>query len=188
MKAVFLGCFFSKMQEHQLDFSEIHKTLSDRISRIKENRLPICLLADGLNDTGNLGMIFRLADALRLEKVFLYGVKPLNFNVLKKKSRASVQYVDFEVFQDLSDIVKLKEKYAFVMLEKTNKSIPYFDFKPEFPLCLVIGSEKFGISKEILTLADGSIHLPMFGVNTSINVATATAVALYDIAKKYSEK
>jgi tRNA G18 (ribose-2'-O)-methylase SpoU len=174
------------MKEHQLSFGEINKEHLKKISEINKNRLPICILTDGINDVGNIGMIFRLADALRIEKIYLYDLRnALNFKLLKKKSRSTTEYVSFEIVNNINNVLKLKEKYKFIILDKTNKSINYADYKPEFPLCLIIGSEKFGISKEIIELADVSLHLPVYGVNTSINAATATAVALYDIANKF---
>ncbi len=174
------------MNEYQLNFEEIHKNHLKRIEEINKNRLPVIILTDGINNTGNLGMIFRLADALRLEKIFMYNLTE-NFDIklLKKKSRSTSNYVPYEIVKDFSQIQYLKEKYKFVILDKTNKSIDYSEFSPEFPLCIVIGSEKFGISSEIIKSADISVHLPMNGVNTSINAATAAAVILYDIVSKY---
>jgi len=176
------------MKEHQLNFEEIHKDHLKQIADIKKNRLPITIITDGISDTGNIGMIFRLADALRIEKIFLFNVKE-NFNIklLKKKSRSASDYVSYEIIKDLNQIKKVKEKYKFIILDKTNKSIKYSEFIPEFPVCLVVGSEKFGVSEKLIKYADVSVHLPMFGVNTSINAATATAVVLYEIANKYKQ-
>ena len=178
------------MKEHQLNFEEINKENIQKIKDIKKNRLPIFLITDGINDIGNLGMIFRLADALRIEKIFLYNLKEnFNFKLLKKKSRSTTEYVSYEIVNDFSQMLFLKENCKFVVLDKTNKSIDYSEFKPEFPVCIIIGSEKYGVSEEFLKYADASVHLPMSGVNTSINVATATAVILYNfVIKKNSNE
>ena len=174
------------MNEYQLSFEEIHKNHLKRITDINKNRLPIVLITDGINNVGNLGMIFRLADAVRIQKIYLFNLKEnFSFKLLKRKSRSVLNFVPFEIIQDLNRIKKLKEEYKFIILDKTNKSIKYSEFIPEFPICLIVGSEKFGVSEELLKYADTSVHLPMLGVNTSINAATATAVALYEIANKY---
>jgi len=65
------------MKEYQLKFEEINTKHIQRIKDIKKHRLPIFLLTDGVNDTGNLAMIFRLADALRIKKIFLYNFNPV---------------------------------------------------------------------------------------------------------------
>ena len=46
---------------------------------------------------------------------------------------------------------------------------------------MVIGNEKDGVSEELLALCQTSIHIPMYGVNTSMNVAMATAIAVYGL-------
>ncbi len=176
------------MKEHQLSFEEIRKNHLKQIADIHKNRLPIIIITDGISDIGNIGMIFRLADALRIEKIFLYNLKEnFNLKLLKKKSRSTSDYVSYEIIKDLNQIKQIKEKYRFVVLDKTNKSVKYSEFIPEFPICLIVGSEKFGVSEELIKYADASVHLPMLGVNTSINAATATAVVLYEIANKYQK-
>ena len=68
-----------------------------------------------------------------------------------------------------------------IILDKTNQSISYNKFKYTKPACLIIGNEKTGVSEKLIEIADFSLHLPMNGINTSINVATATSVVLYDL-------
>jgi tRNA G18 (ribose-2'-O)-methylase SpoU len=45
----------------------------------------------------------------------------------------------------------------------------------------VVGSERNGIENEILKCANSIYHIPMFGQNSSMNVAQATSIALYEI-------
>ncbi len=168
------------MSEKQLNHNEI---IPEQKNNIKT--LPVCLITDGVNDYGNLGMIFRIADALKLEKIYLYNLKKdLNLRLLRKKSRTTSEYVKFEIIEDFSGILSLKKSYNFVILEKTDKSINYTEYIPKLPLCLITGSEKNGVSDDIIKLSDVSVHLPMSGVNTSVNVATAAAVVLYDFNNK----
>ncbi len=173
------------MSQIQLKFEEIRKHHLKEISELDKNRLPVIILADGVNDIGNLAMLFRLADALRIKKIILFNLKDnFNFKLLKKKSRNTTKYVPYEIVNNITEIKKIKENNFFTAVEKTNKSINYSDFIPEIPVCVIIGSEKFGISEDLLNLVDVSVHLPMNGINTSINAATAAAVVLYDFHHK----
>jgi tRNA G18 (ribose-2'-O)-methylase SpoU len=47
---------------------------------------------------------------------------------------------------------------------------------------LVLGSERHGLSQEIIELADAAVAIPMFGMANSINVATAAAIVLHQLA------
>ena len=70
------------------------------------------------------------------------------------------------------------------MLEHTTESQPYFDItKNDFPLCLVVGNEITGVSKEIIELADMAIDIPMFGLKQSLNAAVAYGIAVFELVK-----
>ena len=88
---------------------------------------------------------------------------------------------------DSTVVKKLKEEgVEIVALEITDKSIDYTKYIPnrEKGVCLVLGREYDGVSKEIIDIADYSIHLPIYGMCNSINVSTAASVAMYDILEK----
>ncbi len=169
------------MKEFQHNYTDDKKSMNN----ISFNRIPIILLLDGLNDMGNVGMIFRIADALRIQRIYFYNYnEELNNKLLQRKSRATSKYVEFSYLSNLKDIAKLKQGYEIIILDKTNKSIPYSEYKFSKPICLVLGAEITGVSQELIDVGDISLHLPMNGINTSINVATATSVVLYDMYNK----
>lgn len=163
----------------QLEFSDERQTQD--VEQIHENRTPIALLLDGLEDMINIGSIFRLSDALRLQKIFFYHNKVnLSHKKLTKVARSTNKYTDYKEV-NLEQIIELQNEYEIVVIDKTNKSIDYKTYKKktEKPLLFVLGNEKHGVSDDILNLTTNSIHLPMLGVNTSMNVAMAGGIVLY---------
>jgi len=177
------------MEIFQYKFNDEKKSVKQEIKNINLNRLPIILILDRITDIGNVGMIFRLADALRIKKIYLYKYnKEFNLKLLIKKSRSTVNYVKFEYVDDIEIIKKIKNNYKLITLDKTNKSTPYYMYKYSVPICLIIGAERTGVSEELIKISDFSLHLPMNGINTSINVATATSVVLYDLSLKINNK
>jgi len=79
----------------------------------------------------------------------------------------------------------LKEKgYYIVALEKTRNAKNIFNFKPKFPLVLVVGNEVKGLSKEILKRCNDIVFIPMRGRKESLNVAVAFGIAIYQILNK----
>jgi tRNA G18 (ribose-2'-O)-methylase SpoU len=73
------------------------------------------------------------------------------------------------------------QKYTLVGVEITNQSKALDEYLREEapqPTILVLGAEQSGISKEVLEVLDGCVHIPMYGRNSSLNVATALAIAL----------
>ncbi len=53
----------------------------------------------------------------------------------------------------------------------------------DLDIILIVGNERGGVSDFLLNEAKVSIHIPMFGVNSSINVAVATGIALNQLIR-----
>ncbi|NPA44617.1 MAG: TrmH family RNA methyltransferase, partial [Chlorobi bacterium] len=136
--------------EFQHTFKDDKKEISKDILKLNENRLPLILILDGLTDIGNVGSIFRIADALKVEKVYIYNYsKEFNKKLLQRKSRSTIKYVPFEYVNNFDILIKLKNNYKFYVLDKTNKSIDYNKVNYTENVCVVIGSENYGVSQEL---------------------------------------
>lgn len=154
---------------------------------------PFFVVCDNIRSLENIGSIFRTADALKVDKIFLCGISgyPPN-NRLSKAALGAEKNIPFEYhWQTWRVIDKLKkpacrqagQKFQVVALEQVKNSVIYTKFKPKFPLALVLGNEIKGVSKSILKRSDKIIHLPMLGKKESLNVAVAFGVAGYQINK-----
>jgi 23S rRNA (guanosine2251-2'-O)-methyltransferase len=166
--------------DRQLGFRDKRpEALEKYLEEIQSNRHPLSLLAAGVDDVRNIGALFRLADAARLEKLyFLDWPEHLNEKKLKRVSRSTVRYVPYEQL-DLKGVKQLATECSLIGLEITDQSIPYTAFAPENDMVLVVGHEAHGIPPQVLSLCTACIHLPMYGVNTSMNVAMAAGIAVY---------
>jgi tRNA G18 (ribose-2'-O)-methylase SpoU len=173
------------MAEHQITFKEERKDFQAHLAHINQNRNPVSLLLDRVHDIRNVGAIFRLADSARIRKVYIY--KSPDWKLTSQKAiriaRQTIQYVPYEILEELEEVKNLKENHQLIALEWTNKSIPYTEFAPKEETILILGNEQFGISDDLLALAETSIHIPMLGVNTSMNVACAAGIVVYDLLK-----
>lgn len=157
-------------------------------------RSPLRLLLDDISDPLNVGSIFRIADAMGLDRLYLCGdtARPPDKS-LHRTARGTERHVDFEHHQDASALAEqLKnDSVMLIALEITDTSIDIgsseFDKLFEsagIPLlapCLILGSESSGISQPLLDMADVCVHIPMLGRNSSMNVAVATAIACYGL-------
>ena len=62
------------------------------------------------------------------------------------------------------------------------KSITETDFSGDY--CVVFGSEGFGISREVLGACSEAVAIPMQSGTDSLNVASASAVLLYEVQRQ----
>lgn len=156
-----------------------------KIMKIKKD-LSFYLICDNIRSLENIGSIFRTADALRVDKIFLTGIcgKPPHSKI-SKTALGAEETIDWEYHWQVWRIIdRLKKEQAkIVALEQTKNSLVYTKFKPQFPLALVIGNEIKGVSPAVLKRADQIIHLPMLGRKESLNVAVAFGVAGYYISQ-----
>lgn len=151
---------------------------------------PIYLILDNVLDTYNTGSIFRLADALQVERIYLCGMTETPPNPrIKKASISTWKWVSWRytatAVEAIHECKMQNAKCKIVAVEQNEKSISLYDFKPKLPLALVVGNETYGVSKEVLDLCDAIVEIPMWGVNVSLNVMVSTAIVLYKIAEKF---
>jgi len=144
----------------------------------------IYIILDNILDTYNIGSVFRLADAVAAKKIYLCGgtATPPNPRI-KKASINTTEWVDWEYAESAAETIKdLRFKIKslkIVAIEQSSTAIPYDKFEYKFPICLVVGHESEGVSKEVLEMADTIVELPMFGVNISLNVMVSLGIVLY---------
>lgn len=163
----------------------------EELSKLPKN--PIYIIIDNVLDTYNIGAIFRLADAVSAEKVFLCGETETPPNTkIKRASINTTEWVAWEYAEDAKyAITKLRETMSniqIVAIEQSKKSIPYDKFDYRFPIAFVLGHETRGVSKEALVAADAIIELPMFGINNSLNVMVSLGVILYRVVSDFKKE
>ncbi len=169
----------------QLNFREIRGEVITRLENIDKDRTPIILLCDRISDVRNVGSIFRIADAARIEKIYFYQSEiDFSHKKLTKVARSTNQYIQYESVDNYELIKKLSKKYEVIALDKTSESIDYTTLERrenDKKLLLILGSEQFGVQEDLLKLCSQSIHLPMLGVNTSMNLSVATGIAVFHL-------
>jgi len=172
----------------KLNAQELRTTPVDpeEAGKIKKN--PITIICDNVLDTYNVGAIFRLADAVAAEKVYLCGATetPPNSKI-KKASINTWQWVEWEYAKTAKDAVlkcqMLNTKCQIVAVEQDARSIPFQKAEYQVPLAIVVGNETYGVSKEVLDIADTIVEIPMWGINTSLNVMVSCGIVLYEAMK-----
>ena len=158
-------------------------------TKFNPKEFPIILVCDNVSNAANIGSLFRIADAFGIEKLILCGENISLGRKMSKTSRATEKSVNFEIHSSAISIVKnyKKDGFTIVSLEITENSKPIHlcNFSNQKLIVLLVGDENFGISQDLLSISDKTIHINMFGKNSSMNVVQATNIALYEITKQF---
>lgn len=143
----------------------------------------------------NVGSIFRTADAVGVDHIYLSGYTPLpidrfgrNRSDMNKIALGAEQSVSWSQLRNIpDDIIDLKNEGAqLVCVEQHDNSVEYDSFIPKTnasELILAMGEETTGFDPEILLLANNIIEIPMRGSKESLNVSVAFGVAAYSVFK-----
>jgi len=145
---------------------------------------PIYGVVDNVRSLHNVGAIFRTADGAGIQKLFLCGITGTPpKNEIHKTALGAEENVAWQYHPDPVEVITpLKDQgIQIVVLEHTIQSVHYQKAEFRFPLCLVVGHEHFGISEEVIALADLAIEIPMYGLKGSLNVGVAFGIAIYQI-------
>lgn len=150
------------------------------------NKKEFFVIAHNIRSLYNVGSIFRSADAFGVSKIYLTGYtgRPDNYvhtSKIGKVALGAEKWVPWEYGKSPITIIKRlkKQKVKIVALENNTKSVLITKFKPKFPLAIVLGEERRGVSKNILSLCDKVVEIPMQGKKESLNVSVAFGITAF---------
>lgn len=158
----------------------------DKLKTIK--RRPIYFILENIYDTYNIGGLFRLADALAIEKIYICGESEIPPNSkIKKASIGTYKVVPWEYKKTAGEAIeelRSKLKIKIIAVEQAKNSIPYQKADCTAPVALILGNETYGVTEETLKLADQIAEIPMWGINKSLNVIVSAAIVSYFVSSK----
>jgi TrmH family RNA methyltransferase len=135
-------------------------------------------------DPGNVGTILRTMDAVGADALFLLdgGVELYHPTVVRASMGTLFWKPAFQTSFD--EFVELARKGNYQLIGTSAKAdATYQSFIPKTPWILVLGNEQKGLSKEQSSACDVKISIPMQGRVSSLNLAVAAGVLLYQFGK-----
>lgn len=162
-------------------------THADR--NLQVSRQPLYFILENLRSSFNVGSIFRLADGLAVEKIYLCGYTPgPEADGVGKTAMGTTETVPFIHYKtSLEAIRALKsEGVEIVGLETAGKAQPLFQYEFQKTTALLVGNERFGLDPKSLALCDALVELPLKGMKNSLNVATALSGAAFEWTRQAS--
>lgn len=175
---------------YQLKNKELKKFLKRRFN----HQLEISLYLDNFQYARNVGEIFRIADATKIQKVFMGGTTPTPpfGKDLQKVSRKKEEKIPWEkVINPAKTFDKLKKEGNLILaLEITDESpsLTDYDLSDINKVVIILGNEVNGINKSTLMYADKSIMIPMYGKGASLNVSVSAAILIYYLILNRNEE
>ena len=144
---------------------------------------PLVLACPQLHSNVNLSRIVRAASCCGVSRLITCGTAKIDPTI----SRSGEDHITLEIRRSLPPVLqKLRDSgYTLVGLEQTTDSQSLHAYRFPRQTVLVVGHERHGLDQQILQLLAATVEIPVYGLPFSYNVATATAMALYEYCRQY---
>lgn len=165
-----------------------------------DDDVPLVIIADELQNPGNIGNIIRTAEAAGASGLLTlrHTVDPYNLKALRASMGSAFRLPVATDIKRNEAIAACKERGIKivasrlpsknrVMLEDAAivaKESRYLEADLTTPVAIVLGREASGVSEDISDVADMFVHIPMAEGIESLNVATAATLLLYEAARQ----
>lgn len=152
---------------------------------LRKNAFPFAVLMEQLEHDFNIGTLIRNSNAFNSKQVFYYGPTK---RYDRRGTIGTHKYVDLTYLPSLQEVLNLKKDYTFIGVDCVEGSVPMNNFKwPENTL-MIFGEEGGGISKNMRELCDKIVHIEQYGSVRSLNVGTASGIAMNDYVNKFNNR
>lgn len=158
----------------------------EEILHEKDKKQMLFIVLEDIQDPGNLGTIFRTAEAAGADAVIMSSRTADLYNPKTIRSTmGSVYRVPFCYVESLSSIImKLREEGVSVYAAHLGGKAAYDDYRYQKSTAFLIGNEANGLREETAACADAMIHIPMKGRVESLNAAVASSILLFEASRQ----
>ena len=162
----------------------------------KADKLPLVVVLDNVRSQHNVGAVFRTADAMRIESVWLCGICccPPNQEI-HKTALGAEETVEWRYFKDTMEAIReLKAQgYTIYAVEQAHDSVTLEEAAEQMSnvkyqmsncpkIAVVLGHEVFGVQQEVIDQCHQCIEIPQYGTKHSLNVSVAAGIVIYRLA------
>jgi tRNA (guanosine-2'-O-)-methyltransferase len=163
------------------DLKRLHREWNRR------GRSRLALLLDGVGSPYNVGSIVRTAAALKVDHLYLAGgaLSPAHGKA-GRTAMGTERYLTWTVFEKGQEAAAAAraDGYRVVGIELAEGAAPLHELTPAPATCLALGHEDHGLTPATLAACDAVAYIPQLGKVGSLNVATAGAMAMYEIRRR----
>lgn len=163
----------------------IFPVLNTSLQALRLSPNPFVVIAEAVEKPGNLGAILRTADAAGVEA--LIAAEPItdwsNPNIVRS-SKGALFSVPVAAADNHQTINWLRRHNIKIVAATPQATQIYTEADLSGPVAIVVGTEKEGLTPAWLDQADIQVQIPMIGKVNSLNVATATALLVYEVVRQ----
>ena len=153
---------------------------------IMEDKAPLLLVLDGVEDVRNFGAIARSAAAYGVDAIIISNKKQTGatHEAIKASAGAMLNIKICRVRSLMKAVEYLQENDINVIASDLKAKYKLQEFNLLKPLAMVVGSEHKGVNRMLLKLVEKSFVLSHSNAIDSLNVSVATGIMLYEVERQ----
>lgn len=166
------------------------KEMFDRIAADRTKHLTVVM--ENIYQEHNASAVLRSCDCFGLQELHVIE-KDNTYKIQRDIALGAGRWVDMHNYDDSENVTKdclnhLKLKgYKIVATTPHTNSQTIYDLDLSQPIALVFGTERRGISEEVIEMADEFVKIPMYGFTESFNISVSVAIVLNTLRQRLEQ-
>lgn len=166
------------------------KEMFDRIAADRTKHLTVVM--ENIYQEHNASAVLRSCDCFGLQDLHVIE-KDNTYKIQRDIALGAGRWVDMHNYDDSENVTKdclndLKLKgYKIVATTPHTDSQTIYDLDLTQPIALVFGTERRGISEEVVEMADEFVKIPMYGFTESFNISVSVAIVLNTLRQRLEQ-
>ena len=164
-----------------------YQPIEEIIQRVFEKgKDPFVIILDRITDTRNFGAISRVADASGVDAIIITEKESAIITSDSiKTSAGAINYIPICKVKSLRSTANFLKESGLKLVSCTEKGDKkFYDADLTSPCCIILGSEKDGISNSLMDISDERLNIPMKGNVESLNVSSSASVILFEVVRQ----
>jgi len=159
------------------------------LSVLSKRQASITIILENVEDPHNVSAVLRSCDAVGIQDVYVINTKdPRRKRWGYRSSSSAYKWLSVHQFSDLQECIAIvRQHYKKILTTHlSSDATNLYELDLTESIALVFGNERFGISEELIALADGNFLIPQVGIISSLNISVACAVTIYEAYRQRS--
>jgi tRNA (guanosine-2'-O-)-methyltransferase len=166
------------------------KEMFDRIAADRTKHLTVVM--ENIYQEHNASAVLRSCDCFGLQELHVIE-KDNTYKIQRDIALGAGRWVDMYSYDDSENVTKdclnhLKSRgFKIVATTPHTDSQTIYDLDLSQPIALVFGTERRGISEEVIEMADEFVKIPMYGFTESFNISVSVAIVLNTLRQRLEQ-
>lgn len=174
----------TKVLEHLQEYlTPRRRKLFEKVLAQRTNYLTIA--TQDVYQLHNTSAVLRSCDVFGIQNIHVIEER-LPKRIDRQIAMGAQKWVDVNRYKTSKECVETlrKKGYRIVATSPHEKSQIPENFSLDQPAAVFFGTEKGGLSEEILSQADATLHIPMVGFTESLNISVSAAIILHVLTER----